>query len=271
MHYDPIKNVIGNVARTSPLVRRFFYAILGIMFLREWYVKRALRELLGKKKEPFTMFDAGSGFGQYSYYCAKHFPSAAIHAVDVKEEQIADCRFFFAKEKLRNVSFEVEDLTISKHSGRFDFILSVDVMEHIQEDVQVFKNFYGALKPGGKVLINTPSNLGGSDAHDESDPSFIEEHARNGYSVDDITRKLKSAGFQMEKVTYTYGPIGSAAWRLGIKYPMLMLNKSKLYFILLPFYYVLTLWLTLLLMYADYKFTNTRGTGLLVVAVKAIS
>ena len=271
MHYDPIKNVIGNVARTSPLVRRFFYAVLGIMFLREWYVKRALRVLLGGKRDPFTMFDAGSGFGQYSYYCAKHFPSATIYAVDVKDEQIADCRSFFLKEKLGNVSFEVEDLTIPKHDGRFDFILSVDVMEHIQEDLQVFRNFYHALKPGGKVLINTPSNLGGSDAHDESDPSFIEEHARNGYSVDDITRKLKSAGFHLEKVTYTYGPIGSAAWRLGIKYPMLMLNKSKLYFILLPFYYILTLWLTLLLMYADYKFTNKRGTGLLVVAVKAVS
>ncbi len=268
MQYDPIKNVIGNVARTNPLVRRFFYTILGVMFLREWYVKRALRELLGRKKDPFTMFDAGSGFGQYSYYCAKHFPSAAIHAVDVKDEQIADCRYFFAKEKLGNVSFEVEDLTIPKHSEQFDFILSVDVMEHIQDDMQVFRNFYKALKPGGKVLINTPSNLGGSDAHDEGDPSFIEEHARNGYSVDDITRKLKSAGFQMGKVTYTYGPVGSAAWRLGIKYPMLMLNKSRLYFILLPFYYILTLWLTLLLMYADYKFTNTRGTGLLVVAVK---
>ena len=271
MHYDPIKNVIGNVARTSPIVRRFFYAVLGIMFLREWYVKRALRQLLGGKKEPFAMFDAGSGFGQYSYYCARHFRSAAIHAVDVKDEQIADCRAFFAKQKLRNVSFEVEDLTIQKHSGEFDFVLSVDVMEHIQDDVQVFKNFFKALKPGGKVLINTPSNLGGSDAHDESDPSFIEEHARNGYSVDDITRKLKSAGFQLEKVTYTYGPIGSAAWRLGIKYPMLMLNKSKVFFAVLPFYYLLTFWLTLILMYADYQFTNTRGTGLLVVAVKAAS
>ena len=268
MHYDPIKNIIGNVARTSPVVRRFFYAILGIMFLREWYVKRALRELLAGKKERFTLFDAGSGFGQYSYYCANHFPAASIYAVDVKDEQIADCRSFFPKVGLTNISFEVEDLTIPKHTDRFDFILSVDVMEHIEGDVQVFKNFFQALKSGGKVLINTPSNLGGSDAHDEGDASFIEEHARNGYSVDEITGKLKSAGFQMESISYTYGPIGSIAWRLGIKYPMLMVNKSKLLFIVLPFYYILTLWMTLLLMYADYKSRNTHGTGLLVVAVK---
>ena len=211
------------------------------MFLREWYVKRALRKLLRDKKEPFAMFDAGSGFGQYSYYCAKHFPLSKIHAVDVKDEQIADCRSFFSKMKLTNVSFEVEDLTIPTHTGKFDFVLSVDVMEHIQEDVQVFKNFHQALKPGGKVLINTPSNLGGSDAHDEDDASFIGEHARNGYSVDDITRKLKSAGFLLESVSYTYGTIGMVAWRLGIKYPMLMLNKSKLLFFILPFYYLLTI------------------------------
>jgi SAM-dependent methyltransferase len=238
------------------------------MFLREWHVKRALRQLLRQRRAPFAMFDAGSGFGQYSYYCAKHFPSAVIYAVDVKEDQIADCRSFFSKLDLDNVSFEVEDLTIPRHSEKFDFILSVDVMEHIQDDIKVFKNFHQALKPGGKILINTPSNLGGSDAHDEGDASFIGEHARNGYSVDDITRKLKSAGFQLENVTYTYGAIGSIAWRLGIKYPMVMLNKSKLFFLFLPFYYVLTFWLTLLLMFFDYASTNRRGTGLLVVAVK---
>ncbi len=78
MHYDPIKNVIGDAARKSPLVRRLFYTVLGIMFLREWYVKRALRELLGKKNEPFAMFDAGSGFGQYSVLLREPF-SLRIH------------------------------------------------------------------------------------------------------------------------------------------------------------------------------------------------
>jgi hypothetical protein len=141
-------------------------------------------------------------------------------------------------------------------------------MEHIEDDVRVFKNFYQALKQGGKVLINTPSNMGGSDAHDEDDTSFIGEHARNGYSVDDITRKLKSAGFQLEHVTYTYGPLGMIAWRLGIKYPMVMLNKSKASFFVLPFYYLLAIWPSLLLMFLDYVVTNRRGSGLLVVAVK---
>lgn len=269
MHYDPIKKVFGDVARKSTLFRRTFYLLLDLMFLRAWYVKRALRGLLDGKAPGFALFDAGSGFGQYSYFLARRYPRASIHAVDVKDEQINDCRAFFTRSALTNITFAVEDLTQPVHSGEFDVILSVDVMEHIEDDVQVFRNFHRALKPGGIVLINTPSNLGGSDAHDDDDESFIGEHARNGYGADEITAKLQQAQLSVTDIAYTYGPIGMAAWRLGIKYPMQLLNVSKALFVILPFYYAATLWLTLILMYLDYAGTNREGAGLLVTAQKA--
>ena len=268
MHYDPVKDVIGNVAKKAPVLRKIFYFILGMMFLRTWYVKRALRRLLSARTESFELFDAGSGFGQYSYFLARKFPQIKVHAIDVKEDYIEDCKRFFSQLGIPNVHFSVEDLTIPKHINRFDFILSVDVMEHIHDDIQVFKNFYAALKQNGILLINTPSNLGGSDADSESDESFIGEHARNGYGADEIKEKLQSAGFASVSVQYTYGTFGNIAWRFGIKYPMLMLNKSKAFFILLPFYYILTLWFTLLLMWLDFHSDNKTGTGLLVTAEK---
>lgn len=268
MQYDPIKNVLGDVAKKAPVLRKNFYRLLGVMFLRTWYVKRALREFLGSKKEAFHVFDAGSGFGQYSYFIAKNFPAASIHAIDVKEDYIADCRQFFEQVGLGNVKFGVEDLTVPAHTNRFDFILSVDVMEHIADDVTVFKNFYNAMRSGGTLLIHTPSNLGGSDVHKEGDRSFVEEHARDGYSVDDITTKLKNAGFSILYTKYSYGPAGTIAWRLGIKYPLLMVSAGKAFFILLPFYYLATLWLTLLLMWIDFHSDNTTGTGLLAAAEK---
>lgn len=270
MHYDPIKKIFGDVARASTVFRRTFYALLDLMFLRAWYVKRALRQLLDPKRNgSFSIFDAGSGFGQYSYFLARRYGhAAAIHAVDVKEEQISDCRDFFARSGLTNITFAVEDLTQPLHASEFDVILSVDVMEHIVEDVQVFKNFARALKPGGLVLINTPSDQGGSDAHDDHEESFIGEHARNGYGAGEITEKLAQAGLRVRTLSYTYGPVGMAAWRLGIKYPMQMLNWSKAFFLVLPLYYLLTLPLTLILMYVDYSGSNQTGAGLLVVAEK---
>ena len=69
---------------------------------------------------------------------------------------------------------------------RSQWLLSVDVMEHIEEDVEVFRHFHRVLKPGGHVVINTPSDLGGSDVQDSEDESFIGEHVRDGYSRDDL-------------------------------------------------------------------------------------
>jgi SAM-dependent methyltransferase len=267
MKYDPVKNILGNIARDRPVVRRLLYTALGLMFLREWYVKRELRRLLPAAGSTLV-YDAGSGFGQYSYFIARNFPDADIYAVDVKEEQIEDCRRFFSRMGIRRCTFAVEDLTAIGHADRFDLILSVDVMEHIPDDVTVFRNFSRALVPGGRVLINTPSDLGGSDTHSPDDESFIEEHARIGYGADEIRSKLESAGLVVESIRYTYGRWGSLAWRLGIKVPMLMLNASKILFLILPFYYALTMPIVLPLMYADYVSTNEQGTGLLVIARK---
>lgn len=268
MKYDPIKKVIGDVVRESVPLRRLFYKILGMMFLREWHVKRELRLLLGNTPSPKQIYDAGCGFGQYSYYCATRFPGASIYAVDVKSEQIEDCTRFFRNAGLMNTSFAVEDLTQIRHENKFDLAISVDVMEHIPDDVGVFRNLHRSLRPGGKLLVNTPSDLGGSDAHGPEDESFIEEHARNGYGVEEIRTKLTSVGFKVDKIRFAYGPWGSVAWRLGIKIPMLLLNVSKAFFLLLPFYYLITLPFTLLLMYLDYAGTNKAGTGLVVIASK---
>ena len=268
MKYDPVKNIIGDIVRKRPILRISFYKLLGILFLREWHVKRQLRRLLSTADHDVQIFDAGSGFGQYSYYMAKHFPGANIYAVDVKEEQIKDCTLLFKAVGLHRCSFSVEDLTQITHENRFDFILSVDVMEHIPDDIGVFRNFHRALKSRGVLFVNTPSNLGGSDAHTPDDKSFIEEHARNGYGADEIRKKLESTGFRVEDLKYTYGTWGTIAWRLGIKYPMLMLNASRGFFLLLPFYYLVTFPFTLIFMSLDYTTNNVTGTGLNVVARK---
>jgi 2-polyprenyl-3-methyl-5-hydroxy-6-metoxy-1,4-benzoquinol methylase len=268
MHYDPIKKIFGDVVRNNPLLRVGFYKLLGLMFLREWHVKRELRKQLGKRTEPFTVYDAGSGFGQYAYYIAKKFPNASVYGIDLKEEQVEDCNRFFRALQLSHVSFSVEDLTVIKHTERFDFILSVDVMEHIADDVTVFRNFFRALKPGGILFINTPSNLGGSDADSDSDESFIGEHARNGYGSDEIRNKLESAGFKVKEIRFTYGTCGNLYWKLGIKYPMQMLNISKVFIIILPLYYLPIMPIILPLMYLDYRANNSFGTGLNVLAQK---
>ena len=262
MLYDPIKDIFANILRKAPTLRVLFYKLLDLMFLRSWYVRRELkhiRRLFGK--EEISIYDAGTGYGQYSYFMARKLKPNNIYAIDVKEEWIKDSREFFKQQKLGNVSFGVEDLTKINHENKFDLIVSVDVMEHIEDDVKVFQNFYKSLKPGGFLLINTPSIYGGSDVHDDEEESFIGEHARDGYSFEDLESKLKPLGFTTYRSRYTYGFWGDKAWRLGIKYPMQMVNKSKLLFIVLPFYFLVTFIFTFGMMYLDYSGKNKIGAG----------
>ncbi len=268
MQYDPIKRTLGEAFNKKPVLRKLFYRLLDLLLLRTWHVKKEIRHWAKGKGNDLYILDAGSGFGQYDFYLSGKNRNWKIKAVDVKEEQIEDCSNFFKKIGRNNVSFSVQDLTEFYTNGDMDLILSVDVMEHILEDVEVFKNFHKSLKPGGMVLISTPSDQGGSDVHDHDHESFIDEHVRDGYNIDEIQEKLKVAGFSKTEARYDYGAPGKISWKISMKYPILMLNKSRLFFIILPFYYLITFPFALLLNYMDVNVKHKTGTGLIVKAWK---
>ena len=267
MNYDPIKKDLGNVFNKHPFLRKLFYQLLDLLLLRTWHVHRELRKWTSSQSKAMVL-DAGSGFGQYSFYLSRKNPHYTIDAVDVKDDQIADCNAFFQKVNLTNVKFQVGDLTQSIADNKYDLVVCVDVMEHILEDVTVFRNFHQAMKPGAMLLISTPSDQGGSDVHEETGESFIGEHVRDGYNVAEMADKLKQAGFEKMEILYSYGAPGKIAWRLSMKYPMLMLNTSKLFFVLIPFYYLITYPFSFVLNYLDTYTKHTTGTGLIVKAWK---
>ena len=273
MEYDPIKKRLGSVFNRTPFLRKLFYTLLDLLLLRAWHVKKELRLLRWRTfSGKIRILDAGSGFGQYSYRMSRIFSGSIIRGVDVKKEQIADCNRFFSSAGLHErVTFEYADLVKYNEPYSYDLILSVDVMEHIKEDEQVFCNFYKSLRKNGVLLISTPSDQGGSDTHDhegESVHGFIEEHVRDGYAIRDIVKKLQHAGFSEIEAKYTYGFPGSLSWKFSMKYPILMLGSSKAFFLILPFYYLCVFPFCAILNALDVLFQHKSGTGLLVKAYK---
>ena len=268
MQYDNIKQTLGNVFNRNPLLRKCFYGMLDLLLLRAWHIKKELRRLKKILPDDAHVLDAGAGFGQYVYYISKLCRKWQIKAVDVKTEQVDDCnRFFTQIGKGDQVRFETADLNNFCEPDRYHLVISVDVMEHIPDDRSVFRNIYASLKSGGILLISTPSDKGGSDADHQHD-SFIDEHVRNGYNISEIRDKLTDAGFSEVEVRYTYGVPGRISWLLSMKYPMLMLGVSKLFFILLPFYYLMVFPFCLLLNWLDVITKHQSGTGLIVKTKK---
>lgn len=265
MRYDPIKQSLGKVFNASPFLRKLFYRLLDLLLLRSWHIRRELRQLNRNGFNPEQIADAGSGFGQYVYWLSDHYPAAQISGLDIKQEQVDDCnRFFTAIKREEKVRFIYTDLTKLEEKDAWDLVLSVDVMEHIEDDRTVFRHIYRALKPGGYLLISTPSDQGGSDVHHEDDESFIDEHVRDGYGVEEIDEKLREAGFSDIAIKYSYGRPGKLSWKLSMKYPILLANFSKILLLFLPFYYLLVYPFCYFLNRADTRGSHDTGTGLIV-------
>lgn len=268
MQYDPIKRSLGNVFNRTPFLRKIFYRLLDLLLLRAWHVHREIKKWEKTAPKNAKILDAGFGFGQHSYYMASRNKNWDIFGIDVKEEQAEDCNNFFKQINYTNVEFQVGDLTKFRNENAYDLIVCVDVMEHIEEDVMVFDNYYHSLNKGGMLLISTPSDQGGSDVHGDDEESFIDEHVRDGYNIDEIQEKMRSVGFENIDASYGYGTPGKISWKLSMKYPMLMLNSSKLFFIILPFYYLITYPISYILNWMDTKGKHKTGTGLIVKAWK---
>jgi SAM-dependent methyltransferase len=262
--YDPIKNRFAGFIRNSKGLRRIFYFILDLLFLRSWHIRRILKREGGNldQKGKWKLLDAGSGFGQYDRFLLSRFKNLEILAIDVKEDYLEDCRHYFQKEIGEGrIEFKRLDLLTLNLPQEFDFILCVDVLEHIEEDQKVIQNLADSLKPGGQLLMHAPSHYSEEDA-DEGD-SFVGEHARPGYSKLDISKKFEDAGVSVAQTHYTYGAFGHIAWVMLVKFPMLLLNKIGMSaLLLLLIYYPVILIPALLLNGIDLITENSKGNGI---------
>jgi len=239
--------------------------LLDLLLLRSWHIRKELRRLEGEGFRPEHIADAGSGFGQYAYYLSRKYPNSKITGLDMKQEQIDDCNHFFRSiGRNERIVFEYADLTLLDSNNMYDLVLSVDVMEHIEDDQGVLTRLCNALKPGGILLISTPSDQGGSDVRHDGDASFIDEHVRDGYGMNEIVEKLRKAGFSEIHARYSYGRPGKISWRLSMKYPIILVNVSRLFLLILPFYYLFTFPFCFFLNLADINRIHETGTGLIV-------
>lgn len=266
--YDPLKATLGRAVARQPILRRLFYTMLGALFLRNWYIRRELKRARSKKSS-WNIFDAGSGFGQFSYKMAKTFPNATVYGLDVKPEQIEDCTWFSKSVGQNNVKYDLGDLTIYESPDSYDLILNTDVLEHVLEDEKVWANFYASLKKDGYLIVTTPSSSEGQKEYAGDDFSVIGEHVREGYTKQEFIDKATRAGFQIERLDYSYGPFwGTLAWRLLQRIPMFWLSMSKVFFVIVVPWMVLVYPIAAFAMWMDMQVSNARGGGWIFVGRK---
>lgn len=266
--YDPVKDKFSSIIKNSSLLRRIFYFLLDMFFLRSWHIRRVIKKVGNQFDEQgeWHLLDAGCGFGQYDRFILSTFKNVKVHSIDVKEDYLNDNRRYFKEEiEKERIQFYTADLLDFTSEIRFDMIICIDVLEHITEDVRVMTNLQKCLKPDGYFLMHSPSHYSEEDGDDED--TFVGEHARPGYSKEDIGGKLEQSALEPQHIHYTYGFWGHKSWILSVKWPMIWFNKMGLFAILpLLIYYPVVLPFCLLMNLSDLYTENKKGNGIYALA-----
>lgn len=98
-----------------------------------------------------------------------------------------------------------------QYEGRFDSIVYVNVLEHIEHDREELRGAYRALRPGGSICIFVPALSFLYSAHDASIGHFRRYHKRQLASL------VESAGFAVVRARY-FDIAGILPWLIFMKY-----------------------------------------------------
>jgi 2-polyprenyl-3-methyl-5-hydroxy-6-metoxy-1,4-benzoquinol methylase len=200
------KELLRKLIKSSPFSVRH----IG-NYIRELWFFRIIQSL---PLETFTsVLDAGCGGAQYSLKMAILHPHIDVTAIDIETPGLTSGI-------PPNFCFRRRDILDLDESTVFDFIYSLDVLEHIPHNETAIEKLVASLKPGGYLYVHMPGK--------DSSSRFIfptqwftdfqswakKEHIGETYSLSEIVALLTRRDLSIVQATHTFAPVGQLAWEL---------------------------------------------------------
>jgi len=243
----------------SNTLRAGFLRLYGTLSIgdriRSSYVLRSLAGFF-QQGPGATMLDAGCGGGSYSVCLAQRYPLLRIDAFDVDRAKIERVRQIVCVLGLDNV--RQDTLSILDLSGTevYDLVLCIDVLEHINEDIEAVRRLAAAMKGGALLVIHVPQRY--QKHYIGRQPEWsVHGHVREGYTPEEISSLLDQCGLRAVFRDQSFGLCGTLASDLEA----LSYGVRPLWLLLMPLIRTLA-WL-------DTCRNHPRGNGVLIVARKA--
>ncbi len=140
-----------------------------------------------------TVLDAGCGLG---YFLLKLKGSGAVlHGIDTSPESVS-----YVKKHITPHAKTGSVEQIPYPDNTFDKVLFCEVIEHVADDAKVLREIRRVLKPGGRVVISTPSLKGfraTAKLKQLGHHHGGEFHYRDGYMPEDLERILEGNGYRV--------------------------------------------------------------------------
>jgi glycosyltransferase involved in cell wall biosynthesis len=160
-----------------------------------------IRPYIGKR-----VLEVGAGTGNMSVHL---MPRSLYWATDVNPHYLAYLNTVAATRPYMRVSYAnaVEEISLPMGQS-FDTIVSLNVVEHIEDDVKTLQNMRSALTDAGRAIILVPCGPWLYGSLDK-----VLGHFRR-YTAERLIEVAQQAGFQVERIL-KFNRIGVIAWWLN--------------------------------------------------------
>jgi SAM-dependent methyltransferase len=138
--------------------------------------------------EPARILDAGCGSGRNMVELARH---GSVTGIELSETSVALARDRSAGEV---VAGSILEMPFAEDS--FDLAVSLDVIEHLEDDLAALRELRRVVAPGGSLLVTVPAYQWLWSGHDE-----INHHHRR-YTRRSLQRVAEQAGWHQTRTTY---------------------------------------------------------------------
>jgi SAM-dependent methyltransferase len=193
----------------DPRLNAFHRAYIRVFGVPISGLRIRLRRILPRVQGEFTsIVDLGCGKGIFTFELARRFPRARVLGIDIEDSQVKANQEIAKRLGHSNVQFEKLDilkLGELRHGNAFDLALSVDNLEHIEDDLAALRSIREALAPGGVLLCHVPAHERTWIFRGRSRNFDVAGHVRPGYRKEELLAKFRDSGFEVKWIEPTYG------------------------------------------------------------------
>ncbi len=149
------------------------------------------------------VLEIGAGIGNLSALFVNKTP---ITLTDLESEFVKVLQNKFDdKEKVNVRKFDISKSPDSTIINKYNTVISVNVLEHIEDDLKALINLKKTLKKNGKIIMLVPAKKKAFSRLDKELGHF------RRYEKEELSQLLSSAGFKVEKIHF-FNIVGLLTW-----------------------------------------------------------
>jgi ubiquinone/menaquinone biosynthesis C-methylase UbiE len=130
-----------------------------------WLVKYFSSKVAFSEFKDSTVLDLGCFTGGRAISWAEDYSFKEIHGIDINPVFIKTCNEMAKKKKIRGSFKLAYGEKLPFRDNFFDYIVSTDTFEHVQDINKTVNECYRVLKPNGKLLVMFPQYLQPFESH----------------------------------------------------------------------------------------------------------